>query len=238
MNAVEQWIFAFSDAWWVHLVVLGLSALDGFFPTAPSESVVVTLASLWSSSGRPSIILIALAAWGGAFLGDNIGYLLGRWIGTERFPFLRRGKGLRAVGAAERGLERRALLFLMTARYIPFGRTGVNLVAGAVRYPHQLFWHRSLLSTFVWAVYSCAIGAVAGTWFENNHIIGIVMALVLAVATALVLERVVTFVHNLLDRRADARERSERVAAEQADGAPRTTQTASSGSENPPEGSS
>ena len=42
------------------------------------------------------------------------------------------------------------------------GRTAVNLVAGAVHYPHRLFWPRSLLSTFVWAVYSCAIGAVAG----------------------------------------------------------------------------
>ena len=163
-GVLEDWILQIGDAWWVHLVVYAFAALDGFFPTVPSESTIVSLSSLWSSSGRPSIVLIGLAAWAGAFTGDNLGYLLGNKIGWERFRFLRGGKGRRAVEAAENGLRKRALVFLMTARYIPFGRTAVNLVAGAVHYPHRLFWPRSLLSTFVWAVYSCAIGAVAGAW--------------------------------------------------------------------------
>ncbi|MCS6712615.1 DedA family protein [Brachybacterium sp. EF45031] len=206
MKGLDQWILGIADAWWVHLVVLVFSALDGFFPTVPSESIVVTLSSLWSSSGQPSIVLVALAAWAGAFSGDQIGYAIGRAIGVDRFRFLREGRGRAAVDAAERGLRRRALLFLMTARYIPFGRTAVNLVAGAVHYPHSKFWHRSLLSTLVWAVYSCAIGVVAGTWFENNHLVGITVALVLAVVIALIAERVVTWLHTSLDRRAERRE--------------------------------
>lgn len=126
---LEEWILGVADAWWVHLLVYLFAAFDGFFPSVPSESTIVTLSSLWSSSGQPSIIFIALAAWMGAWTGDNIGYLIGSKVGADRFRFLREGKGRTAVEAAERGLQKRALVFLMTARYIPFGRTAVNLVA-------------------------------------------------------------------------------------------------------------
>ena len=146
------------------------------------------------------------AAWIGAWTGDNMGYWIGRKVGWQRFRFLREGRGRPAVEAADRGLQRRALLFLMTARYIPFGRTAVNLVAGAVHYPHKQFWPRSLLSTFVWAVYSCLIGAVAGAWFADHHLLAITVALVAAVVLALIVERAISAVHRALDRRADARE--------------------------------
>ena len=202
---IEGWIMGVADAWWIYLVVYGFAAFDGFFPTVPSESTIVTLSSLWSSSGRPLILLIGFAAWMGAWTGDNLGYWLGSKIGWERFKFLREGKGRRAVEAADRGLQRRALLFLMTARYIPFGRTAVNLVAGAVHYPHKEFWPRSLLSTFVWAVYSCAIGAVAGAWFGEHHLLAITAALIAAVVLALIVERLIAAMHRILDRRAERR---------------------------------
>ncbi|WP_083713162.1 DedA family protein [Brachybacterium sp. P6-10-X1] len=202
---IEGWIMGVADAWWIYLVVYAFAAFDGFFPTVPSESTIVTLSSLWSSSGRPLILLIGFAAWMGAWTGDNLGYWLGSKIGWERFRFLREGKGRRAVEAADRGLQRRALLFLMTARYIPFGRTAVNLVAGAVHYPHKEFWPRSLLSTFVWAVYSCAIGAVAGAWFGEHHLLAITVALIAAVVLALIVERLIAVMHRVLDRRAERR---------------------------------
>ena len=214
---LENWILGVADAWWVHLLVYLFAAFDGFFPTVPSESTIVTLSSLWSTSGRPSIILIGLAAWLGAFTGDSVGYLIGSKIGWERFRFLREGKGRRAVEAADRGLQKRALVFLMTARYIPFGRTAVNLVAGAVQYPHRHFWPRSLLSTFVWAVYSCAIGALAGAWFAHNPLLGITIALIAAFAMALVLERMISWVHRVMDRRAERREAEHAQSADTED---------------------
>ena len=110
---LESWILNFADAWWVHLVVYLFAAFDGFFPSVPSESTIVTLSSLWSTSRSPSIILIGLAAWLGAWTGDNIGYLIGNKIGWERFKFLREGRGRRAVDGpihplrADRGQPRR-----------------------------------------------------------------------------------------------------------------------------------
>lgn len=222
---LEDWILGVADAWWVHLVVYVFAAFDGFFPSVPSESTIVTLSSLWSSSGRPSIIFIGLAAWMGAWTGDNLGYLIGSKVGWERFRFLREGRGRRAVEAADRGLQKRALVFLMTARYIPFGRTAVNLVAGAVHYPHRNFWPRSLLSTFVWAVYSCAIGAIAGAWFADHHLLAITVALIAAVVVALIAERLIAALHRALDRRAERREAAGAANAEE-DPDPGTAPTA------------
>lgn len=206
MRAFEAWVTGIADAWWVHLVVFVLSLFDGFFPTVPSESVIVTLASISATTGAPSLILLVLAAWAGAACGDNIGYAIGRAVGWERFRIFREGRGRRAVEAAEHGPRRRAPLFLMTARYIPFGRTAVNLVAGAVHYPHAKFLRRDLASTFVWAVYSVGIGALAGQWFEHNRLLGITVSLVAAVVISLIVERIVTAVHDHLDRRAARRE--------------------------------
>ena len=214
---LEDWILGVADAWWVHLLVYLFAAFDGFFPSVPSESTIVTLSSLWSSSGQPSLIFIGLAAWMGAWTGDNVGYLIGSKVGWERFRSLWVGRGRGAVAAADRGLQKRALVFLMTARYIPFGRTAVNLVAGAVHYPHRNFWPRSLLSTFVWAVYSCAIGAIAGAWFEDHNLLAITVALIAAVVLALIVERLIAVLHRALDRRA---ERREAEAGEGRDGDP------------------
>ncbi|ATG52337.1 hypothetical protein CFK38_13015 [Brachybacterium vulturis] len=213
---MEDWILGIADAWWVHLMVYLFAAFDGFFPSVPSESTIVTLSSLWSSSGRPSIIFVGLAAWMGAWTGDNLGYLIGSKVGWERFRFLREGRGRGAVEAADRGLQKRALVFLMTARYIPFGRTAVNLVAGAVHYPHRNFWPRSLLSTFVWAVYSCAIGAIAGAWFDDHSLVAITVALFAALVMALVIERLITALHRVLDRRTERREAAAELGAEAA----------------------
>lgn len=198
-------ITAVADAWWVHFAVLALACLDGFFPTVPSESVIVSLGSVWASSGTPSIVLLVLAGWAGAWLGDALGYEIGRRVGWQRFRILREGRGHRAVLAAERGLERRALVFLMTARYIPFGRTAVNLVAGAVGYPRRSFMGRDLLATGLWSAYSAGVGALAGQWFEHNPTLGIGVSLAIAVVLSLTLERVVSAVHDRLDRRAEAR---------------------------------
>ena len=52
MGGLEQWVVALADEWWVHPVMLALATIDGFFPVVPSESVIVSLASLSSSTGR------------------------------------------------------------------------------------------------------------------------------------------------------------------------------------------
>ncbi|MDU5962318.1 MAG: DedA family protein, partial [Dermabacter sp.] len=56
--------------------------------------------------------------------------------------------------------------------------------------------------TFLWAVYSCLVGAVAGQWFEAHPILGILAALALAFAVSLLVERLVRRLHALKAKRA------------------------------------
>lgn len=212
MRAIEQWIYQIADQWWVHPVVGLLSFIDGFFPTVPSESVLVSLGSLWSTTGRPSFVLLVLAGWVGACAGDHMAYWIGAKIGWSRFRFFREGRGRRAIDAAERGLSTHALVFFMTARFIPLGRTTVNLAAGAIGYPLRSFTVRIIPATFLWALYSTGIGALAGQWFASHPLIGIVVALVVALIVSLGLERVVRAVQAYyvarMDRALNQREKT------------------------------
>lgn len=198
MHVVEEIVVHAGEAWWVHLVVAAFSLVDAFFPTVPSESLLVALGSLWATSGQPSLILLVLAGWAGAAVGDHVTYQIGRMLPWQKLPFFNEGRrGHRAVEAAERGLERHAFTYLMTARFIPLGRTAVNLVAGGLEYPRALFTPRIILATFMWAVYSSLIGALAGQWFEAHPLLGIVAALLLAFAFSLLVERIVRKFHAL-----------------------------------------
>lgn len=196
MQIVEDIVVHAGEAWWVHLVVAAFSLVDAFFPTVPSESLLVALGSLWATSGHPPLILLILAGWAGAAIGDHVTYQIGRMLPWQKLSFFNEGRrGHRAVEAAERGLQKHAFTYLMTARFIPLGRTAVNLVAGGVKYPLSLFTPKIILATFLWAVYSCLVGALAGQWFETHPLLGILAALVLAFAVSLLVERLVRRFH-------------------------------------------
>ena len=201
MQAIEQWVRNVADEWWLPLLVWALSLIDGFFPTVPSESVLVTLGSLSTSTGRPYFWLLVLAGWLGALMGDHIAYYLGRWIGWSRFAFFRQGRGRAAIDAAQRGLDSHALIYFMTARFIPLGRTAVNLTAGALNYSRRKFTHRIVPATLLWALYSTTIGAVAGRWFHDHPLLGIVVALAIALITSIILERIARKLRAVIVRR-------------------------------------
>ncbi|MHA7239418.1 DedA family protein [Arthrobacter sp. TMS1-12-1] len=179
---------------WVYLLVLVCCLVDGFFPPFPSESVVVGLASLVITQGMPDPWLLVLAAALGAFLGDNIAFLIGRSIGTTRFRWMRRPRMQRSFTRAGHELARRAASLILVARFIPIGRVAVNLTAGATGYSRRRFVALTALSGVVWAGYSVGIGAVAGTWFQHNHLLGIAVAVGIAVLIGLVVDRGIALV--------------------------------------------
>lgn len=191
MAAVEAWLISVAGNWWIHLVVFSFCLLDAFFPVAPSESMLVTLSSLYASTGGPNPIWLILAGWSGAFIGDHIAYLIGNRIGWKRFNFMHGPRGQRALRSAEQGLEKQALIYFLTSRFIPLGRTAVNFTAGALHYPLMRYTPRVFLSTGIWAVYSVLIGALAGQWFHENPLLGIVVALVVAVALSAAIEKII-----------------------------------------------
>lgn len=190
MDVINELILQAAASPWLYLVMFATAAVDGFFPPVPSETVLVAAAAVAATSDDTNLVLLCVAAALGAVLGDNIAYAIGRSLGVRRWSWMRRPRVAAAVDRAQSALERRGALLILGARYIPVGRVAVNMSAGALRYRWRRFLPLSVVAAVTWAVYSAAIGLVAGAWIEDQPLLGAVLGIVLALLIGLALERV------------------------------------------------
>jgi membrane-associated protein len=188
VQAINEFILAAAGQPWVLFVVLACCVIDGFFPPVPSESVVVGLAAVAATADVPNPWLLILTAGLGAFLGDNIAYVIGRSVGTHRWRWMRGPRMQRAFRWAGHELRKRAASLILVARFVPIGRVAVNLTAGATHYPRPRFIGLTVLSAALWSSYSVAIGLFFGQWFEENHLLGAAIAIICAVVLGILLD--------------------------------------------------
>ncbi|MEC5190300.1 MULTISPECIES: DedA family protein [unclassified Arthrobacter] len=191
MQAINDFILAAAGQPWVLILVFACCVIDGFFPPIPSESVVVGLAAVAAGAGVPNVALLAAAAAAGAFLGDNIAYLLGRNTGTRRWAWMRGNRMQRAFRWAGAELRKRPASLILVARFVPIGRVAVNLTAGATGFPRPRFVALTVLSAVLWAAYSVAIGLFFGQWFAENHLLAVVAAVICAIGLGVLLDVVI-----------------------------------------------
>lgn len=196
--AVVETILAMAASGWVLPVLFCCVVIDGIFPPIPSESVVIALTSLSINHQAPSLIWILLVAAAGAFIGDNLAYLIGRKLPIDRSRLFRNHKGRQALAWAEHTLARRGAIFILAARYIPVGRVAVNMTAGAVGYPYRRFVVVSAIAAAMWACYSALLGISAGAVLNEHPVLGVAAGVVLGVALGIVVD---WCVRRLLGRR-------------------------------------
>ena len=160
-----------------YLIALVIPALDAIFPVLPSETAVITLGVTTAGSTDPRIALLVACAAVGAFLGDNLCYLLGRRFGpaVER-RFFAGPKGARTRAWAERSLDRYGTQLIIVCRFIPGGRTAVTLTCGLVGYERRRF----VAATAVAAVIIGGVSMFGGAGTVIGTVIG---ALIIAVLT-------------------------------------------------------
>ena len=151
-----------------YLVVLGAAGGDVVFPLIPSETVVIT-ASVIAAQGALRVWLIVMLVAVGAFLGDNISYLLGRWVGDPVAKRLFRGERAKArLEWAERAIRRRGAVLVVVGRFIPGGRTASTFAAGALEMPYRRFALVDAAAALLWAVYASMLGYVGGASFKES----------------------------------------------------------------------
>jgi membrane protein DedA with SNARE-associated domain len=198
VDVINHLILSLAGSPWVLAIVLLLVIVDGFFPPVPSESVLVALAAVGVATGLPNPWLILVVAAFGSFLGDNIAFLIGRGVGLDRFRWAR-GPRVSALREKARGaLERTPTVAILTARFVPVGRVVVNILAGASGFSRRRrFVALTAVSGVAWAAYSILIGIVAGAWIRDNPLLGIGIA----VGIALVVGAAVDAVGRGLSRR-------------------------------------
>jgi membrane-associated protein len=174
-----------------YLIAIIVPALDAVFPVLPSETAVIALGVATAGSADPRIALLVACAAAGAFLGDNLCYLLGRRFGpaVER-RFFASEKGARRRQWAERSLQRFGMQLIIVCRFIPGGRTAVTLSCGLVGYPRRRFVIATAIAAVIWACYAFFIGRLGGKAFEDRPWIGLVVAFGITVAVSLVIEAI------------------------------------------------
>ncbi|HEX5557193.1 MAG TPA: DedA family protein [Gaiellales bacterium] len=177
-----------SGSAWTYALVFALATLDVLAPILPSESLVVAAAAL-SASGRLNVVMVAVAAAAGAFLGDNLAFLCGRLLDTRMRRWLeatpRRRERLRWV---EQQLDRRGGTIIVGSRFVPGGRTATMLGAGVLEMPWRRFVAFDLAAAVIWAFYGTAIGYFGGTAFEDEPVVGVGLALALALVAGAAIE--------------------------------------------------
>ena len=161
-----------------YAIAILFPALDAILPVLPSETAVITLGVATAGSADPRIALLVACCAAGAFLGDNLCYLLGRrfapWI--ER-RFFQSEKGAKRRAWAEQSLERYGMPLIVVCRFIPGGRTAVMLSCGIIRYNRRSFVIATAIAGVIWACYSFFIGRLGGKAFESKPWAGLLLAL-------------------------------------------------------------
>ncbi|MFV2084155.1 DedA family protein [Micromonospora sp. LOL_021] len=161
----------------IYLAILALAILDAFLPFLPSESVVIA-AAVFAVSGIPSLPLIIVFAALGAFVGDHIGYLIGRLL-RERRPG---GRLIRAADRIAPHLHRRGGALIIAGRFVPGGRTAIVTASGATGYPPARFTLFTAIAAVTWASYAGLIGYLGGAAYASNPTLGLAVGLGLALS--------------------------------------------------------
>lgn len=174
---------------WAYLLVFGLSALDAVFPVLPSESVVIVAAALATNGDLDPLALFAVAA-AGALTGDLSSFGLGRLARRRwRDPEEMSGRKARLLVWARTHLERRGEQVIITARFVPGGRTATTFSAGYLGLKPVRFARAALLGALLWAANGVALGYVGGQISENPFVAmagGLALGGVVSVAIHLV----------------------------------------------------
>jgi membrane-associated protein len=138
--------------------------LIGFF--LPGDSLLFT-AGLLCTTGPHSVHLslpaVILAAIGGALLGAQTGYYIGRGgrplLGRTSHRFLRRGTERAGVLLARYGYGKAIVL----ARFIPVVRTVLNPMAGALDVPVRTFTIWQVVGGVIWSAGVTLAGYALGS---------------------------------------------------------------------------
>lgn len=149
-----------------YLAIFGGIVLEDFGFPAPGETLLIAGTAFAGVSGKLSIWLVALLAFLGAVLGDNIGFAIGHFGG--RRLVLKFGRYVliteRRLDRAEESFERHGGKVVLFARFVEGLRQLNGIVAGVF----GMRWRRFLVFNVLGAGLWVGFWAIVGYFFSDK----------------------------------------------------------------------
>ncbi len=104
-----------------------------------------------------------------AFIGDQVGYVIGRKVGRPYFDRAKSPIMKKMLVRSEIFYEKYGWWSVVIARYIPWVRTFVPPIAGTVKMNYYKFLSANILGAFLWGVGITLAGFYSGSlpWVKN-----------------------------------------------------------------------
>ncbi|QKW05121.1 hypothetical protein HUT18_00860 [Streptomyces sp. NA04227] len=156
------------DARWITLLALAAVFLDSLLPVMPSGTLVIAASLALPQATLPlSLLLLAVAT--ASLLGDLVVMLLARH-GSEwtHARLARHPSWVRASDTLQCTLTTRMGRSAVAARFVPGGRTLLDITVGTSPAPMGPFVSWSAASGLLWAGYLITIGQLGSHWFATD----------------------------------------------------------------------
>ena len=149
------------------IIFIETGLLVGFF--LPGDSLLFSAGLVAAARDDINIVFLVFSIFLAAFIGDQVGYVLGRKIGR---PYLDKHKSKRMVRMLERSerfYARYGWWSVVIARYIPWVRTFVPPIAGTVKMNYYKFLSANALGALLWGVGITLAGYYSGSilWVKD-----------------------------------------------------------------------
>ena len=154
---VSNWLGDFGP-FFFYAIVFGLVFsgtglfIGAFIPFITGDSLIFAAGLLAARSGDINIVVLAVGVGVAAFLGDQVGFVLGRHYGR---PYLDRRKGERirnAIAKSEKFYSELGWWAVVVARFMPWARVLVPAIAGIARMNYYKFLWANLVGALAWGV--------------------------------------------------------------------------------------
>ncbi|MDN3495563.1 DNA/RNA non-specific endonuclease [Planococcus sp. APC 4015] len=191
---VDEWLLHLAASPWALALLFAVVFADAFLVVVPGEAAVSAFGALAAATGTPPLIAVVAVGALAAFVGDACCYLVGRTVGIDRWSWMRLPRVQRAFSWAQARLSRSTAVVVFTARFIPFARLAVNLVAGASRVPAPRYLLAVGVAAVGWSTYQAIVGAVVGIFLPGGPLVAVVVSIVVAIGLGIGVDAIVAAV--------------------------------------------
>ena len=132
------------------IIFIETGVLLGFF--LPGDSILFSAGLVAATRADTNIVILISIIFLAAFMGDQVGYVIGRKIGR---PYLEKRDSKRMqkmITRSERFYEANGWWAVVAARFFPWIRSFVPPIAGTVKMNYYKFLSANALGALVWGV--------------------------------------------------------------------------------------